>query len=158
MNINRILYIAIAVLHPVRQQGYLHAEKNLLQVYLPRNVAISGEVALLRDVAVLKGDEAKISKAGEISLGKISRPGAEITIDKQTLMSRLASNGIYASEVVITGAETVVIGRKGYVIKPEDFISAAQSRKLQNISKDSSICRWKCGWMPKEFAVDGTGR
>ena len=33
---------------------------------------------LLRDVAVLKGDETKIAKAGEIALGKISRPGAEI--------------------------------------------------------------------------------
>ena len=98
----------------------------------------------------------KIAKAGEITLGKISRPGAEITIDKQTLMSRLASNGIYASDVVITGAESVVIGRKGYVIKSEEFISAAE-QEIAKFSKDSSICGWKSAWMPKEFAVDGTG-
>jgi flagella basal body P-ring formation protein FlgA len=140
----------------VLSQSDARAEKKMLQVYLPRNAIISGEVALLRDVAVLKGDEAKIANAGEISLGKISRPGAEITIDKQVLRSRLASNGIYASEVVITGAESVVIGRKGYVIKSEEFLAAAE-QEIVKLSKDSSICRWKAAWIPKEFAVDGAG-
>jgi hypothetical protein len=148
--------IAIAVLIVISSlQGDAQAAGKL-QVYLPRNAVISGDVALLRDVAILKGDEAKIAKASEIALGKISHPGAEITIDKQTLMSRLASNDIYASEVVVTGAESVVIMRKGYVITSEDFIAAAE-QEIAKLSKDSSICQWKTAWMPKEFTVDGTG-
>lgn len=154
MNINR-LYIAIAVLL-LPSAGYLYAEKNLLQIYLPRNVAINGDVAVLRDIAVLKGEETQVSKANEITLGRISHPGAEISIDRKTLLSRLASNGIYASDVIITGAQTVVIGRKGYLIKPSDFISAAQE-EIAKSSKDSSICGWKCAWLPKEYVVDGSG-
>jgi flagellar basal body P-ring formation protein FlgA len=150
----RFIIIAISTVASLLQSDAQAVGK--LQVYLPRNIAISGEVALLRDVAVLKGDEAKIAKAGAIALGKITRPGAEITIDKQTLMSRLASNGIYASEVVISGAESVAIGRKGYVIKAEEFIDAAE-QEITKFAKDSSICRWKAAWMPKEFAGDGTG-
>ena len=156
MNKDKLLItIAILTVAGLSQSDTLATGKTL-QIYLPRNVAISGEVALLRDVAVLKGDEAKIAKAGEIALGKISRPGAEITIDKRTLMSRLASNDLYASEVVISGAESVAIGRKGYVIRSEEFITAAE-QEVAKLSKDSSICRWKAAWMPKEFAVDGTG-
>jgi flagella basal body P-ring formation protein FlgA len=150
----QFIIITILTAAGVLQSGALAAGK--LQVYLPRNVVISGEVALLRDVAVLKGDEAKIAKAGEIALGKIIRPGAQIVIDKQTLMSRLASSGIYASEVVVTGAESVAIGRKGYVIKSEDFIAAAE-HEIARFAKDLPICRWKSAWMPKEFAVDGAG-
>jgi flagellar basal body P-ring formation protein FlgA len=156
MNKDKLL-ITIAVLTAVGlSHGDVQAGGKTLQVYLPRNAIISGEVALLRDVAVLKGDEAKIANAGEISLGKISRPGAEITIDKQVLRSRLASNGIYASEVVITGAESVVIGRKGYVFRSEEFLAVAE-QEIAKLSKDSLICRWKTAWIPKEFAVDGTG-
>lgn len=155
MNIGR-LYTVIAILTAASLLQNDAQAAGKLQVYLPRTVVISGEIALLRDVAVLKGDEAKIAKAGEIALGKIIRPGAEITIDKQTLMSRLASSNLYASEVVLTGAETVTIGRKGYVIKPEEFLAAAE-QEIAKCSKDPSICRWKAAWLPKEFAVDGTG-
>jgi flagellar basal body P-ring formation protein FlgA len=156
MNKDKLL-IAIAVLTVAGlSYGDAQAAGGKLQVYLPRNVVISGDVALLRDVAVLKGDEAKIAKAGEIGLGKICRPGAEIVIDKQTLMSRLASNNIYASEVVISGAESITIGRRGYAIKSEEFIAAAE-QEIAKVSKDSSICRWKAAWIPKEFAGDGAG-
>ena len=72
-------------------------------------------------------------------------------------MSRLASNGIYASEVIITGAESVVIGRKGYVIKSEEFISCCAEQeiaKFQKIHRSADGNRRGC---PKNLSLMGPG-
>lgn len=145
--------LAAMILIAMPTQNLL-AQTKSLQVYLPRNAAVSGEVVRLKDAGILKGDEETAAKAGDVALAKVSQPGQSVVIDKQTIMSRLASNGIAASVISFSGAESVVIERKGYLIKSEDFVKIAQ----QELEKDqqNSSCRWKVAWQPKEVFVDGT--
>jgi flagella basal body P-ring formation protein FlgA len=145
------ILIAIGLL-----QSEALAGRKSLQVYLPRNATVSSEIIRLKDVAVLQGDEEAAAKAGEVSLGRVSRPGGSIVIDKQAVISRLASSGIGASDVVLNGAESIVIERKGYVVKSEDFIKAAQ-QELEKDPNNSSTRRWMAAWSPKEFTGDGAG-
>jgi flagella basal body P-ring formation protein FlgA len=151
----RIFIFLTVLLSPHAIQN-VRAEKKLLQVYLPRHATVSSEVVRLSDAVVLKGDEDMAAKVGDITLGRIARPGGEIIIDRRMVMSRLASNGIYAPEVVVIGADSVSVERKGFVIASEDFIRAAQ-QEIEKNSKEVSIHGWKPAWLPKEIIADGAG-
>ena len=89
------------------------AEKDYaLRIYLPREVTINGDIPNLGQVGIIRGQESLVVKAGEIALGRISLPGQEIIVDRQAVLSRLACNGIAASEVMLTGAEKVLVKRQ----------------------------------------------
>ncbi|MDO8303872.1 MAG: flagellar basal body P-ring formation chaperone FlgA [Sedimentisphaerales bacterium] len=135
-------------------QRDVRGEEKLLQIYLLRSTSVNSEVVMVRDVGILKGDEETATKAGAITLCRIGRPCTEITLDKQVIMSRLASNGISASEVIVSGADSVIIARKGRVIVSDDFVKVAQ-QELAKEPNDVATYRWKAAWPPKEFVVDG---
>ena len=70
------------------------ASDSVLRIYLPREIVIEDNTALLGQIGIIHGDESLIAKAVKIALGRISVPGQEVTIDRQMLLSRLACNGI----------------------------------------------------------------
>ena len=98
-----------------------------LHVYLPREVILSGDTISLGNVVVLRGDESMTAKARDIGLGKFAVATQQIVIDRQTLLSRLASNNIMGSQVTMSGAEEVVISRQSEKIAADRLVNVARS-------------------------------
>lgn len=98
----------------------------LLQVHLPRQVKVQSQQLNLGQVSVIRGLGAVVAKASRIGLGRFSMPGQEVVLDRPTILSRLASSGIFPSQVRLTGAEAVTVRREQEIIETEDFIEAAQ--------------------------------
>ncbi len=98
-----------------------------LHIYLPREIVIDKDTIATNSIVVMRGDEKLIAKARGTSLGKFSKTGQEIIIDRNTILSRLASNGIKASSVSFSGAEKVTVKRDEETISGNDFVEVARS-------------------------------
>ncbi len=98
-----------------------------LQVHLPREVTVQGNLLTLGQVSVIRGDPALVAAAGQVGLGQLSTPGQKAVLDRQTILSRLASQGIAAQQVRLTGAEAVTVRRFQKIISAEEFIEAAKT-------------------------------
>jgi flagella basal body P-ring formation protein FlgA len=98
-----------------------------LQVHLPREVTVQGHLLTLGQVSVIRGDPALVAAAGQIGLGQLSMPGQKAILDRPTILSRLASQGIPAQQVRLTGAEAVTVRRFQKTISAEEFIEAGKT-------------------------------
>jgi len=99
----------------------------LLQIYLPREVTVQDGVLTLGQVSVVKGDPGLAATASKIGLGRLSVPGQKAVLDRPTILSRLASSGIEAQQVRLTGAETVTVRRHQKLLSAADFVAAGQT-------------------------------
>ena len=97
-----------------------------LQVHLPREVTVQDNALTLGRISVVNGDPALAAVAGDVGLGRLSVPGQKATLDRMTILSRLASYGIPVEQVRVTGAEAVVVRRHQKIIETEEFIEAGK--------------------------------
>ena len=123
-----------------------------LKVYLPREVAIKDSNLTLGQVSIIQGSEPLVAKASKIALGRISVPGQKIIIDRPMLLSRLACNGIPASNVTLTGSEKITVTQQNQTISGSEFVSLANSF-LQKSPIGNSACKWNLIRKPKDFVV-----
>jgi len=121
-----------------------------LQIYLPRNITIAGDVLNLGQVAIIRGNQLLTAVADKIALGRISKPGQKLIIDRSLVLSRLASNGISASDVKFTGAEKLTVTQQHEVIKGEEFMEKALAFLEKNLP-DTSICQMDPIKKPKDM-------
>lgn len=104
------------------------AEKDyLLEIYLPREVAVKDDTINLGQVSVIQGEKSLAAKASEIALGRLSVPGQEIILDRPMILGRLACCGIPVSKVQLNGAERVTIRQRRQIIKGEEFVETARA-------------------------------
>jgi flagella basal body P-ring formation protein FlgA len=126
-----------------------------LQVYLPREITIKDDTISLGEVSIIRGDPCEgglQAKASKIPLGRISVPGQKIVIDKSMILSRLACNGIPASQVTLTGAEKITIKREHKIIKGSEFVELAGAFLKEN-PPSGSVCEWEPIRIPKDLIV-----
>jgi flagella basal body P-ring formation protein FlgA len=117
------------------------AEKDsLLEIYLPREVAVKDDIVSLGQVSVIQGDKSLAAKASEIALGRISVPGQKIILDRPMVLGRLACSGIPVSKVELNGAERVTIRQRRQIIKGGEFVETARAF-LEKKQLSSSICQ-----------------
>lgn len=98
-----------------------------LQIHLPREVTVQGSDLSLDQISVVKGDPSLAALAGKLGMGRLSIPGQKVVLDQVTILSRLASCGIPADSVRLTGAERVVVRRDQKAVGAEDFIEIAKT-------------------------------
>jgi flagella basal body P-ring formation protein FlgA len=106
-----------------------------LEIYLPREITINNDYLRLGQVAIIRllpqsgdpGDDSLAAKAGSILLGRFSVPGQKVIVERSTILSRLACNGIPAQKVTLTGAKTVTVKQQQQIIKGERFVELAKS-------------------------------
>ncbi len=110
-----------------------------LQIYLPREITIPDDTLKLGEVGIIRGPEDLQTKVNDISLGRFSVPGQEIVIARNTILSRLASNGITASEVILKGAEKITVKQKQQVISGNDFVSLARKFLEKNLTDEKVL-------------------
>jgi len=123
-----------------------------LQIYLPREVTIEEDYLKLGQVSIIRGEESLVAKASEITLGRLSVPGQKIVVDRPTVLSRLACNGIPARKVTLTGAEKITVKKQHQVIKGSKFVELA-SAFLRNNLPDGSVCQLNPLWIPKDLFI-----
>lgn len=127
-----------------------------LKIYLPRQITIQGNTPTLGQIAILRGSEDLVTLAGQIPLGRLAAPDQNIVVTKHVVLSRLATSGIAASRVTLTGAEETVITRRHELITDDRFVSEAAAF-LKNNLPDPSICEIEVVRTPGELALPGTG-
>ncbi|PKL50676.1 MAG: flagella basal body P-ring formation protein FlgA [Planctomycetes bacterium HGW-Planctomycetes-1] len=123
-----------------------------LQIHLPREITIQNDIPNLGQVAIIRGDELLASRAEKVTLGRISSPGQKITVDRPTVLSRLASSGIPASQVTLTGAENLTISQQHQAVRGEEFVEKALTF-LQNNPLNPSICQYTPTRMPQDLIL-----
>ena len=131
-------------------------ERHKIRIYLPRDKTLASGVVELGQIAVVLGDESLVQIANGIALGQFSVPGQEITIDRKTILSRLASSGIKASSVTFNGAETISVRRNENIIKAGRFVDTARDYLCQQLS-DEQLETLKLIRPIKDYPLDGGG-
>jgi len=123
-----------------------------LQVHLPREVTVQDSQLSLGQVSVVRGPGTVVAKASKIGLGRFSVPGQKMVLDRSTILSRLASSGISAAQVRLTGAESVTVRRQQKIIEAEDFIEVAREF-LRQIPAGHSACTIIPTIRPKDLVL-----
>ena len=128
MSRRTIIVIAISfLLVPLNVKADAARKNSTLQIYLLREVSIEDEVVKLGQVSIIRGEESLVAKANEIALGRFSLPGQELIVDRQTLLSRLASSQMPSSQVRLKGAEKITVRRQQQTISGVDLVKQATS-------------------------------
>ena len=126
-------------------------KKSGLRIYLPREVVIKGGSIELGAIGIMYGDEATMVKAKEIGLGRFALTGQQIVIDRPTILSRLASNGIKAGQVSLSGAERVTVRRDEKVISGQRFVEVAsaflKTQEAYETVSDAELIRKPKDWV-----------
>lgn len=128
------------------------ARDDLLRIHLPREVTVQNPLLSLGQVTVMTGTGPLATTAGQVRLGRFSVPGQKITLDRATILSRLASQGIPAEKVVLTGADAVTVRRRQQIISGDEFVSFARLFLQQN-PPGSSPCDGTASGKPKDLAL-----
>lgn len=128
-----------------------------LRIYMPREVTVTDDSLELGQISIVRGARSLSAAANKIEMGRFSVPGQEILIDRHTVLSRLACNGIPTSRVTLTGAEKTAVRQKFQVVRGDQFISVASSFIKSHYPQDSGG-KWNPIRKPKDLAVPGAAR
>jgi flagellar basal body P-ring formation protein FlgA len=125
-----------------------------LRIYLPRNRTVEGQVLLLGDVAMLVGDGPLAQRAGQVKLGRTPFPGETLTLDRRTLLARLAAEGIHPEHVELTGSKDVALQRDGKVLEGKDIVHRAELYLRQHPPSD--VQQWEVIRHPQPIEMPGS--
>lgn len=130
--------------------GQGNPQDNRVRIHLPREVTVQNPLLSLGQVTVITGAGPLAATAGSVRLGRFSVPGQKITLDRATILSRLASQGIAAENIVLTGADAVTVCRRQRVVSGDEFVSFARLFLQQN-PPGSSPCDGTAAAKPKDL-------
>lgn len=119
-----------------------HAAGGSLRIYLPAEKTVESETPLLGETAMLIGDDALVKAAGGVNIGQFSTAGQFLLVDRQTVLSCLAAQGITPGQVQFNGAETMRVKRNEKTIKAERFLATAREY-LENQLADQNTASFK---------------
>jgi len=156
---NRIAGIILTafVLMSANSGAGTQQDDSALRIHLLREITIDSNIPNLARVAIIRGNESLVGKAGKVTLGRISAPGQKIVVDRSIVLSRLACSGIPASKVTFTGAERMTVGLQHQIIKGSEFIAAALAFLKKNLP-DKSICQFDAVGIPKALVLPGESK
>jgi flagella basal body P-ring formation protein FlgA len=123
-----------------------------LQVHLPREVTVQSNLLTLGQISVLRGDPALAAAVARIGLGQLSMPGQKAILDRATILSRLASQGITSQQVRLTGAQAVAVRRQQKLITSEEFLEVGRTFLRQH-PPGPSICETIPTVKPKDLIL-----
>jgi len=97
-------------------------------------------------------DDALARLASGVPLGRAPGSKEQIAIDRPTILGRLASSGIPASSVQLSGADRVVVSRGEKTVPAADLVRAAESC-LESQRPAPAGCRWVVARQPADLTV-----
>jgi flagella basal body P-ring formation protein FlgA len=127
-------------------------ESSDLLIYLPREVMVRDSTIKLGHIGVVRGPQDFVARANEIPLGRFAVPGQEIVIDRNIVLSRLASHDIPASQVTLQGAEEVTVTRQQKIISGDEFVKLAETFVKDKLA-GGSISQWSLIRKPEDLNI-----
>ncbi|MEN6306228.1 MAG: flagellar basal body P-ring formation chaperone FlgA [Anaerohalosphaeraceae bacterium] len=100
------------------------AEK--LKITMPSEITIEQASVTLGSVCKIEGPVTLLNQACTLGLGSFVTKGQILYVDRNTMLSRLASAGIPAGSIEFAGAQIMTIKRKEAVVEPEQIVRAAR--------------------------------
>jgi flagella basal body P-ring formation protein FlgA len=124
-----------------------------VRIYLPREVFIQGQEISLSQIGVVRGKKSMVNQAGAVTMGRFSLAGQKVVIDRQTILSLLASEGIDKELVKFSGSEKVTIRRNEKVISGKRIAKFAKNyiEQLRNPKKSNG--KFIIVREPKDFVL-----
>jgi flagella basal body P-ring formation protein FlgA len=113
---------------------------------------VEGNQLALGQISVIRGAAPMVEKASQIGLGRFSAPGQKVVLDRPTILSRLASNGISSDQVRLTGADAVTVRRQQQIIEVEDFVEIGQ-QFLDKLASSQSVSENIAVAKPKDLVL-----
>ena len=124
--------IAAVILAGASLPGFAGRE-DPLQVYLPRTRIVSESRLTLGAIGVIRGgDTAARAKVAAISMGRSPFSSEAMVIDRRTVLGRLASSGLTANKIRLTGARQVTITRNEELFPSKKLLAAARDYLTRN--------------------------
>ncbi|MBI5724435.1 MAG: flagellar basal body P-ring formation protein FlgA [Planctomycetes bacterium] len=124
-----------------------------LKIYMPRNVVTDDDPLTLAAICLVNGDDpAMVAKAGLTALGRGAISGEQLTLDRTSILSRLATEGIQSGKVEFTGAEKVTIRRGEQTVHADRIIQAAEAFIKKNYHPGEEY-RVELAGKPKEMVL-----
>lgn len=157
LRIVRILLalLAMATLALASDTPETNQDSAEVQVYLPRERTVPAGTMTLDRVAHVTGtDTDLVARAVAVKLGRAPFPGETIVLDRETIASRLAAEGIKPDHVQITGAEKVSLLRDASTLRGEDFVAAAESFLKAHPTARRIVL--KLSRSPQKMVLDGS--
>jgi flagellar basal body P-ring formation protein FlgA len=151
---NRFI-LALAVVTLLAGWSCLTADEDasLVRIYLPQEVHVQVTQLDIASMGIVRcSDEALARKASSVAMGRAPWPRETMTIDRQSILSRLASAGIDTNKVKITGAEKVAVLRDERIFASDELLKAAE-RFLQETRPGPEGCMWRLAKPVRELAV-----
>ena len=125
----------------------------LVSIYLPREAKVSAEEMTLGSFAVVRCQDAALAaRAAAVAMGRAPWSGDQVLVDRQTVLSRLASEGFSADQVQLTGALEVAVARNETTITSNQLVAAA-NRFVGDNPIDADRIRLKLSQPPEELVV-----
>ena len=124
-----------------------------LRIYLPETLTADGESLTLGAITLIMGDEGPtMTKAKAVAMGRSPQLNEQITIDRRTILSRLAAEGIGGDRVELSGAEHVIVTREAKVY-PAATLEAAAADYLQKHRPGPAGCVYQPAKPLKDLIV-----
>ena len=106
--------------------GAAPGSETVLRIYIPRAKTLGQSDTVLGGLCVVRCDDAALrARAAAIRMGRAPFAKETIVIDRRTILSRLAANGINTRKVVFTGAPSLRLTRKESVFGSDQILAAA---------------------------------
>ncbi len=135
--------------------GASQASSGDLQIYLPRAIEVPAGQLSLGTIAVVRCDDSElIAKVFAIGMGRAPWHAEKITVDRRTILSRLASHGISARKVKLTGSERIEVTLSERVVPGKELLSKAQAF-LKDLHPVPPTCTWEITSKPKDVILPG---
>ncbi len=126
----------------------------LVRIHLPRKVTVQTPTPTLEQIGVISTNSDTTLRISQIGLGRFSQPGQMITIDRKTILSRLACNGLSIENVTFSGADKVQV-RQNYIQVHADKLIETACDFLKQQIKDPHILGFEAMNTPRDVVVAG---
>ncbi|MDD5133953.1 MAG: flagellar basal body P-ring formation chaperone FlgA [Phycisphaerae bacterium] len=143
---------ALALILVLAGCGFSAESQQVLGVYLPRDVKVNTPGPMLGQITILSGAEHMVALAQSIAMGRLALADQRLVIDRPTILSRLASNGISASDVKFTGAEKVAVSLDNTIIDSERLLQAAMSY-IKATAEQNHFSSWRVVRYPEDLVL-----
>ncbi len=125
-----------------------------ISIYLPREIAIEEGRMSLGTISILDADDRIESNIEGILMGELTIPGQKVKIDRNTILSRLASYDIDKDSVYFSGAEYVEVKLKAAKIDKEFIVNKAEKFLGQSLRNRQDI-GWELANRAEDVILEG---
>jgi flagella basal body P-ring formation protein FlgA len=148
-----ILLIACGLTTAVAAGAEALADNTALRVHLPREVSVVSETLTLGHIGVCRSEDPSLAaRAEQIAMGRAPLSGEALVVKRSTVLSRLASCGIDADHVRLTGAEAVTVGRREQVVSADKLLAEAEAL-LKKDQPGPAGCLWRLVRRPEDLPI-----